>query len=139
MKFLVIVMFMIPFTLAGQTVKSYQQSMEKFKKFYNAGKGDSINAMFGPIRDEFKSMRPLWTNDQSTDFLNEYGTLQSFKFIGIDTTDPNKVYVFKTVFSKKGINATSLTLDKNNHLGTFRFITTSDEITLLLKNSLNRR
>ena len=139
MKFLVILMFMMPFKLAGQTVKSYQQSMEKFKKFYNAGKGDSINAMFGPIRDEFKSMRTLWTNNKAAEFLNEYGTMQSFKFIGIDSTDPNKVYVFKTVFSKKGAKATSLTLDKNNHLGTFRFVTTSDEISRLLMNSQNRR
>ena len=133
MKCLVLLMFMMPFALAGQTMKSYQQAMEKFKKFYNAGKVDSINAMYGHEWDEFKSKKPLWTNDRSTEFLNEYGTLQSFKFIGIDTSDPNKVYVFQTVFSKKGVNATSLTLDKNNQLSTFRFITTSDEITRLLK------
>ena len=139
MKFLVILMFMTPFALEGQTMKSYQQAMEKFKKFYNAGKGDSINAMFGHEWDEFKSKKPVWTNDRSAGFLNEYGTLQSFKFIGIDTSDPNKVYVFQTVFSKKGVNATSLTLDKNNQLGTFRLITTSDEITHLLKNALNSR
>ena len=140
MKFLVILMFMMPFALAGQTMKSYQQAMEKFKKFYNAGKGDSITAMFGQGWDEFKSARPiLWTNDETARALNEYGTLQSFKFIGIDTSDPKKVYVFQTVFSKKGVNATSLTLDKNNQLSTFRLITTSDEITHLLKNALNSR
>jgi len=44
----------MPLAVAGQTVNSYQQAMEKFKKFYNAGQGDSINAMFGHEWDETK-------------------------------------------------------------------------------------
>ena len=70
--------------------------------------------------------------------LKEFGTLKSFKFIGIDTTDPNKVWVFKTLFSKGGVKTTSLTLDKNNRLDTFRFITESDGITELLKKDKSK-
>ena len=132
-------MFIMPFSLAGQTMKSYHQTMEKFKTFYNAGQGDSINAMFGSERHQINSVRPLWTNEEVIKLLNEFGKLQSFKFIDIDRSDPEKVYVFQTVFSKKGIKATSLTLDKNNKLNTFRFITASNEVSRLLNKSLNPR
>src|SRR5882724_8519095 len=135
MKLLAIVVFLMPLAVAGQTVNSYQQAMEKFKKFYNAGQGDSINAMFGQEWDETKLTKALWTNAKSAEILKEFGSLKSFKFIGVDTLDPNRVYVFKTFFSKKGAKTTSLTLDKENSLGTFRFITTSDGITQLLRNS----
>ena len=113
--------------------------MEKFQTFYNAGQGDSINAMFGHGWDQMKLTKPLWTNAGTDELLEEYGILKSFKFVGVDTSDPSNVYVFQTVFSKKGAKATSLTLDKDNNLGTFRFITTSDEITQLIKNSQHHR
>jgi hypothetical protein len=127
----------MPFTLVGQTIKSYHQIMEKFKTFYNAGQGDSINAMFGSEQHRLNSVRPLWTNEEIFKLLNEFGKLQSFKFIAIDRSDPDNVYVFQTIFSKKGIKATSLTLDKNNKLSTFRFITASNEVSRLLNKSLN--
>jgi len=139
MKLLAILVLLMPLALAGQTANSYQQAMEKFKKFYNAGQGDSINAMFGHEWDETKSTTAVWTNAKSAELLKEFGSLKSFKFVGVDTLDPNKVYVFKTFFSKKGAKTTSLTLDKDNSLSTFRFITTSEGITQLLRNSISRR
>ena len=139
MKLLAIIVFLMPLTVAGQTTNSYQHVMEKFKQFYNAGHGDSINAMFGHGWDEMKSTKPLWTNKQAAEFIKEYGSLKSFKFIGVDTLDPNRVYVFKTFFSKAGARTTSLTLDKDNGLGTFRFITTSEGITRLLRNGARGR
>jgi len=139
MKLLVMLAFLIPLAVAGQTTNSYQQAMEKFKNFYNTGQGDSINAMFGHEWDEMKLTKALWTNAGAAEYLKEYGTLKSFKFVGVDTLDPNRVYVFKTFFSKKGAKTTSLTLDKDNSLSTFRFITTSEGIMQLLKNAVRRR
>ena len=139
MKLLAILVLLMPLALAGQTANSYQQAMEKFKKFYNAGQGDSINAMFGHEWDQTKSTTAVWTNAKSAELLKEFGNLKSFKFVGVDTLDPNRVYVFKTFFSKKGAKTTSLTLDKDNSLSTFRFITTSEGITQLLRNSISRR
>lgn len=139
MKFLAILLLMMPLVSMGQTVKSYEQAMEKFKKFYNTGQGDKINAMFEDDQSHFKLTHPLWTNASAAETLNKYGKLESFKFVGVDKVDPNKVYVFQTVFSKKGELTTSLTLNKNNELGTFRFNATSDEITRLLKNTEHRR
>ena len=139
MKLLVILVFLMPLAVAGQTANSYQQAMQKFKQFYNAGQGDSINAMFGHAWDEMKSIKPIWTNTEGAEYIKEYGSLRSFKFIGVDTLDPNRVYVFKTFFSKAGARTTSLTLDKDNGLGTFRLITTSEGITQLLRNAAKRR
>jgi hypothetical protein len=133
MKLFALFAFLLPLTVAGQTTNDYEHAMEKFQKFYNAGRGDSINAMFGHSWDEMKTRNPLWTNDDIASRLEEFGTLKSFKFIGIDTLDPNKVYVFQTFFSKGGAKTTSLTLDKDYYFDTFRFMTTSDGITQLLK------
>ena len=134
MKIYALLVFALPFSAVAQTKNYYEHAMQRFQKFYNAGQGDSINAMFGHGWDEMKSTHPLWTNDQNSKYLKEIGYLKSFRFIGIDTSDPDRVYVFKTFFSKKGAKATSLTLDSEYNLGTFRFITTSQEISKLLKS-----
>jgi hypothetical protein len=75
----------------------------------------------------------MWTNERTTEALKQFGKLKSFTFLGIDKTDPDNVYVFQTFFSKAGAKTTSMTLDENAKLGTFRFMTTSDGIDELLK------
>ena len=139
MKFFALVIFLLPIAVAGQSKTDYENAMAKFQRFYNTGQGDSINAMFGHIPDDMKSSRPLWTNDENAARLKEFGTLKSFKFIGIDKSDPNKVYVFETIFSKAGAKTTSLTLYKDYSVGTFRFITTSESINELLRKSKSSR
>lgn len=126
MKFLLTLAILVPLGMKAQTADPYQQAMEKFRKFYNAGQGDSINAMYGHDWDAMKSTKALWTNAKATDLLKEYGKLESFKFVAIRKDDPNEVHVFQTVFSKKGKKLTSLRLDPQNMLSTFRFITSPD-------------
>jgi len=132
MKSFAFLLFLFPLAVAGQTKSDYEYAMAKFQRFYNAGQGDSISAMFCDQENY------VWTNKNNTLRLEEFGTLKSFKFIGIDTTDPNKVWVFKSFFSNGGMKTTSLTLDKNKHLDTFRFITESDGITELLKKDKSK-
>ncbi len=137
MKKLLSLLFLLPVMAQAQIKQSNTEAaMRKFQQYYNAGQGDSINAMFGHHWDKAKTVKPLWTNEDSEATLQQYGTLQSFTFIGIDKTDPQKVYVFKTLFSKGGEKTTSLTLDKENGLATFRFITESPGITKLLNKHL---
>ncbi len=121
MKLFALLVFLLPLAVAAQTKIHYEKAMSKFQKFYNKGQGDSINAMFGHIPDDMKFSRRLWTDDTNAERLKEYGKLKSFKFIGIDESDPEKVYVFKTIFSKAGAKTTSLTLYEDNSVGTFRF------------------
>ena len=132
MKFLVSFLFILPMAANSQTVTDYKQAMKKFQKFYNAGRGDSINALFKQEWEQPKEIEPMWTNKSVAAELKKSGTLKSFKFIGIDTLDPQKVYVFKTVFSKAGTKTTSLTLDKDHYVHTFRFFTIPDGINKLL-------
>ena len=128
MKTLVFLAFLLPITVVAQTKTDYQHVMTKFQRFYNAGQGDNINAMFAPTPG-----KPLWTNESNAAALKQFGTLKSFTFLGIDKTDPSNVYVFQTFFSNAGAKTTSLTLDENSRLGTFRFMTTSEGIDALLK------
>lgn len=139
MKLLSIIIFLLPIAVAGQSKVDYKNAMSKFQKFYNKGQGDSINAMFGHIPEDMKSSTPIWTNASNEARLKEFGILKSFTFIGIDNSDPNKVYVFKTVFSKAGTKTTSLTLFNDLSVGTFRFITTSESINNLLRKSKSSR
>jgi hypothetical protein len=135
MKRLVYLLFMLPLAAMAQSDTYHESAMKKFQQFYNAGQGDSINAMLGKSWDYSKTIKPLWTNEDVARMQEEYGTLQSFKFIGIDETDPQKVWVFQTVFSKAGAKTTSCTLDTENAFSTFRFITTSDGISKLVRKA----
>lgn len=137
MKALAFLFFLLPVVTEAQVMSNIENAMIKFQRFYNTGQGDSINAMFGRNWDNAKAFKPLWTNEDSEATLQQYGTLQSFTFIGIDKSDPQKVFVFKTVFAKGGEKTTSLTLDKDYNLATFRFITTSKSISRLLKKHHN--
>lgn len=139
MKIFAILLFLLPILVAGQSKTDYENTMNKFRQFYNAGQGDSIHAMFGHLPGDMKSSKPLWSNDGNRSMLQKFGTLESFSFIGIDESDPEKVWVFKTVFSKAGAKTTSLTLYKDQTLGTFRFMTSSESITELLRKSGNSR
>jgi len=139
MKFFAIVSFLLPMAVAGQSKTDYENIMAKFQNFYNSGKGDSINAMFAHRQNDIKSSRALWTNDGIVSLLEEFGILKSFKYIGIDNSDSNKVHVFETIFSKAGAKTTSLTLYNDYSIGTLRFITTSESINELLRKFKSSR
>lgn len=139
MKYLAFLFFLLPLAVSGQTKPDYENAMSKFQQFYNAGMGDSIHAMFGYQPDDLRSAKPLWTNETAASALAEFGKLNSFHYIGVDHSDSYDVHVFVTNFSKAGAKTTSLTLHKNNALGTFRFMTSSEGINKLLKQQPRSR
>lgn len=140
MKIIAIAILLLPVVLFGQSKKDYQATMVTFQKFYNAGLGDSINTLiFKHAPDVMRSIEPMWTNKRVAELHQEFGLLNSFRYIGIDRTDPDKVRVFETVFSKAGSKTTSLSFFKNGDICNFRFITESDGINELLKKSRKSR
>ena len=139
MKLLVLLTFLLPIMLLGQSQTDFENAMTKFQKFYNVGLGDSLSAMFGYEPNEPRPTKSLWTNESNASALEKFGTLKSFKFIGVDKSDTYDVYVFITNFSKAGEQTTSLTLNKDKSLGTFRFITSSVGIDDLVKKYKNNR
>jgi len=127
MKIFILLFCLSATACQAQTIQEYEAAMTRFQQYYNAGQGDSIHLMFNDTSGTFMNGRHMWNDIDITSTLEKYGQLNSFKFLGIDTTDPNRVYVFQTEFSKKGTNMTSLTLYENQKLGTFRFITILDD------------
>lgn len=140
MKILLCIAFLLPITAIAQTESDYLHAMANFQRFYNAGQGDSICTLFhldNPTME--KGIKSMWSNEGTVDALKQFGTLKSFKYIGVDQTDVSTVRVFQTFFSKAGAKTTSMTLHQDNKLGTFRFITTSDGIDDLLKRQKTSR
>jgi hypothetical protein len=133
MKYLVFILFFLPCACWAQTQADYEHVMARFVKYYNNKQGDSIIRMWSAgERDEWTN--EAWGNKSLASMHKEYGKILSCKYIGIDTEDPNPgLAVFKTDLSVIGVKAISLTLEKGNYLGTFRFITSSDGINKLLK------
>lgn len=134
MKISVLLVFLLPISVVAQTKTDYQHAMAKFQQFYNAGQGDSICTMFRFDNPSMqRGIKSMWSNERTAEALKKFGVLKSFKYIGVDQTDVDTVRVFQTFFSKAGAKTTSLTLQKDDKLGTFRFMTTSDGIDDLLK------
>ena len=134
MKILLFLAFLLPITVFAQTKSDYQNAMANFQRFYNAGQGDSLYTIFHVDNPSWgNAIKSGWSNERTTELLKQFGTLKSFKYIGVDKTDVDTVRVFQTFFSKAGAKTTSLTLYKDSKLGTFRFMTTSDGIDDLLK------
>ena len=80
-------------------------------------------------------MNVMWNKASIESMMNQFGKIKSGKYLGIDTDDPNHVTVFTIQTSKAGQKNTSFTVDTENHLGTFQFITSSDGIDKLLKQA----
>ena len=128
MKYILVICLLVPLLSFAQKKADYEHVMARFARYYNNIQADSINL----LDMEGKS---FWSNKDIKYGQEKYGTILSYKYLGIDTTDPNKVRVFKIKFSKKGPSAISFTLNKTNHTETFRFVTSSDEIERMLKAS----
>ncbi len=126
-----IALLALPCLAQAQTLNDYQHTMDQFVQYYNHQEADNIAHMWTPA-ETF-----LWNNERMKEMHEKYGTITAFKFLGVDKTDPNQVWVFLTQFSKAGKKTTSLTLDANKHLGTFRFITSSPGITKM-KEAANK-
>ncbi len=144
MKKILFSLCFLPFSVFAQSQSDYEQEMAKFVKLYNSSKTDEICAMFGknPQSDEGCSWEQSNREAKSIDKL---GTIQSFKYLGVDKSDPEQVTVFQIHLSKAGTKAMSFTLHSTSSAAaiapgpyifeTFRFTTTSEEIEKMMKPS----
>lgn len=139
MKLSVFAIFLLPLTAAAQSNREYNKTMATFQKFYNAGQGDSINTLFNYSLEKMKAIGAVWTKEKTAGLITELGTMKSFRYIGVDTSDPEKVHVYETFFSKAGKKMTSLTLHENRRIGTFRLITIPDDMNALQKKYKSRQ
>ena len=127
-----LLLFILPVIAFSQTKADYQYVMDKFIKFYNAQQYDSVYNLFS---NEGKKFITIERNAETLKrFMEKYGKVTSYKYLGIDSLDPDVVTVFTTKWSIAGDKTTSFTLDKENKFMDWRFITSSDGIDKLLKN-----
>lgn len=130
MKYVLVCMLMLPLPATAQSKKDYKEVMGKFVAYYNEGNIDKICTLFTPHRDIGCFWR--WAQERSTDTTGQPGKILSYQYLGKDKTDEGKVTVFRIETEKQGVKAMSFTLEPGNKFGTFRFITSSDEIDRML-------
>ena len=131
LTFLSLFCLLMPCMASAQTRSDYDYVMSKFVKYYNASQPENINTMW-PVRLR-KQNKELFGAKQLEELQDKYGKIASFKFMGIDSTDPGKAAVFKTIFSRAGVKATTLNVEPGNFLGKVNLVTTSVEIRKMLK------
>lgn len=129
--FFVLLIVIQPLILFAQSKADYEHAIKRFVNFYNNKQADSIVNMWP--EQERKEVKSMWSKERTEALLKEYGRITSYKYLGTDDEDPDKVVVYTTQFSIASSKTTSLTLDKEDYLGTFRFITSSEGIDKLLK------
>ena len=137
MKFLLAILIFLPVTTIAQSQADFEKVMGNFVRFYNQDQTDSICSLF-PTEVNGKARECFWRwaaekRPDSLSSLKKYGRITSYKYLGVDVTDAEPVHVFEIMFSKAGKKAHSFTLDKAHKYGTFRFITSSDEIEKMLR------
>ncbi|WP_162817855.1 hypothetical protein U0035_20740 [Niabella yanshanensis] len=107
--------------------------MTRFVNYYNARSSDKICSLFPPPKNEeencfWNSLKP----DEEKSIYDEFGAIKKYEYLGVDTTDPEKVIVFKVLFANKGVKALSFNT-KDQKFKNFRFDTSSDLIEKMLK------
>jgi hypothetical protein len=130
MKYLLLILCFVPLLVLAQGRRDYENTVAKFMRYYNKNEVKKICGMFEP--EYRKSSCDMW-NQAMPLVKKDYGKMLSYKYLGVDTTDPEQVRVFKVWYTKDTC-AMSLTLSGDKkYLGTFRFKTSSDEIERMLK------
>lgn len=132
MKNLLLITFLLPAAAMAQSQADYESMMNKFVKHYNKGNSEQIVAMFP--KDAQKFILSAYKPEEFVSKHEEQGKIQSFRYLGIDTTDPEQVRVFR-VETTKGVRTMSFNLGPDGLFGTFRQYTTSDYIEQMLRNS----
>lgn len=130
MKYLAILLILLPLGADAQNKKDFKEVMGKFVQYYNAGNTEMVCTLFPANKDE----KCFWrmAEEQGSKSLDEYGKIVAYQYLGKDKTDPGNVTVFRIETEKQGVKAMSFTLEPGNKFGTFRFITSSEEIERML-------
>ncbi|MFN4247666.1 MAG: hypothetical protein ACK4EY_08070 [Flavipsychrobacter sp.] len=130
MKYLILFL-LLPAAVFAQSRDDYDKAFGEFVKYYNKEDWTSICKLMSPSSDG----RCLWKD--AGDAVKEYGKIIKYQYLGVDTTDPERVTVYKITFADKKVKAASFNfyIEKDKrYFGTFRFTTESDEILRMLKS-----
>jgi hypothetical protein len=135
MRYAMLLLIALPLISFSQTKTDYDNYMARFVRYYNKGLTDSICTLFPVEAGRNEPCFWKWAeSSHDTSSYDDYGKIASYKYLGVDKTDPDNVTVFRVVFANKGVKAISFNLE-NKKFATFRFDTSSDEIEGMLKKT----
>ncbi len=114
----------------GQTKADFNHAMATFKKNYNKQDDAAIEASYSDSWHRMISREKIrvWPDGQCASFHKKYGTMRSWKYLG---TTSDGVTIYRVTYDKT-VSALGMFLDSHGKLETFRFMTSSTEITELM-------
>lgn len=129
MKYLMLLL-LFPATVFAQSRKEYDKAFGDFVKCYNKQDWIGVCGLMSSSPDD----RCMWKD--AGHVIKKHGKIIKYQYLGVDTTDPERVTVYKVTFANKKEEAVSFNFDieDKGHFGTFRFTTESDEILRMLKS-----
>ncbi len=129
MKYLMLMM-LFPLTVFAQSRKDYDKAFGDFVKFYNKENWQGVCSMMSSSPND----RCMWKD--AGHVIKKHGKIIKYQYLGVDTSDPERVTVYKVTFANKKEEAVSFNFDTEDkrYFGTFRFTTESDEILRMLKS-----
>lgn len=129
MKYLILFL-LLPAAVFAQSRDDYDKAFGEFVKYYNKEDWTSICKLMSPSSDG----RCLWKD--AGHVIKKHGKIIKYQYLGVDTSDPERVTVYKVTFANKKEEAVSFNFDTEDkrYFGTFRFTTESDEILRMLKS-----
>lgn len=129
----------------AQSKHDFEHIMSKFMKFYNNGQKDSLQSLLSTKID--RSERNMFNKPELLqEMKKETGVLRSYKYILTDSSDVDANGRLMSLFiincSKKVNNqkafAFNISLDQDNKIYNWRFITTSHRNDSLIKLTLSQ-
>ena len=133
-----LLLFILPVIAFSQTKADYEHTISGFMKLYNKNDAKGMCDMFS-AKDWGEQRNNLWTPEKLKGLKEQYGEMQSYKFIELYKPEDGDgggdgLAYFKTVFTKS-THMMAVTLNKQNEILTFRFKTSSPYIDSLLKKN----
>jgi hypothetical protein len=126
--------FLLPAMGFSQTKADYEHAVSKLAKFYNNDQPDSVYKL---LSDKWGSdKKNLFSPDNAKALLKRYGKIKSYKYIGKDPEyyddQLTQMVFFKVVYTMavdgRREHAMSISLDEQNKIYGFNFITSSPHI-----------
>lgn len=111
----------------GNSRADYDKAMKAFCDNYNAGNDAAVSTSFAPIWHTGKT--DVWPEGRIGGLKNTYGSIHSCRYMGISKEDG--VALYKLVCDRS-THACGMTLDRDGKFLTFRFHTSSPEISQMM-------
>lgn len=131
-KLFLILCCCLPLFSLAQTQEDYEAMLVKFMEYYNSAETEKIASLF--TERSRSSIERAYAKEKIMEGHKHWGKIRSFKYLGIDTTDLERVAVFR-IETTTQVHALSFNLFEDGKFGTFRHSTSSPEIDEMLRNS----